>query len=53
MYYQEKKRKEEEEKICNVDDFLKGLRMEASVENINEKNLKELFNFLTKQISLI
>ena len=48
MYYQEKKRKEEKEKICNVDDFLKGLRMEASVENINEKNLKRVIQLLNK-----
>ena len=41
MYYQEGKRKKEKIKFHTIEDFLKNLKMEAFVEDINQNNLKK------------
>ena len=48
MYYQEGKRKKEKIKFNTIEDFLKNLKMEASVEDINQNNLKRVIQLLNK-----
>ena len=44
MYYQRVKKKRKI-KFLTIEDFLKNLKMEAFVEDINQNNLKESPNF--------
>jgi FkbH-like protein len=48
MYGNEQKRKKEKLKSASLDDFLKGLKMRACIEEINSSNLNRVVQLLNK-----